>query len=86
MARTPLFVRPLTDAERQALEAALRSPDAVVRRRARILLASARGEHTGAIAATVGFSAQGVRRVIHAFAQEGLGVLQRRPTTPHAVA
>jgi transposase len=86
MARTPLFVRPLTDAERRALEAALRSPDAFVLRRAQILLASARGEHTGAIAATVGFSAQGVRQVIHAFAQDGLGVLQRRPPTPHTVA
>jgi transposase len=86
MARAPLFVRPLTDAERQALEAALRSPDAFVLRRAQILLASARGERTGAIATTVGFSAQGVRQVIHAFARDGLGVLQHRPTTPHNIS
>jgi transposase len=76
----------LTDAERQALEAALRSPDAFVLRRAQILLASARGERTGAIATTVGFSAQGVRQVIHAFAQDGLSVLQHRPTTPHTIS
>jgi hypothetical protein len=34
----------------------------------------------------VGFSGQAVRQVIHAFHQEGLGVLQRRPTTPHTLA
>jgi transposase len=80
-----LYVRPLREAEREALEAALRSPDAFVLRRAQILLASARGEQVGAIAATVGFSGQAVRQVIHAFHREGLGVLQRRPTAPHTL-
>jgi transposase len=86
MGKAPLFVRPLTDAEREALEAALRSSDAFVLRRAQILLASARGEQAGTIAATVGFSGQAVRQVIHAFHREGLGVLQRQPTTPHTLA
>src|SRR5579864_9848550 len=86
MGKAPLFVRALTDAEREALEAALRSPDAFVLRRAQILLASARGEPVGAIAAVVGFSGQAVRQVIHAFHREGLGVLQRRPTTPQTLA
>jgi hypothetical protein len=36
-------VRPLTDAERETLEANLRSPDAFVLRRAQIVLASAGG-------------------------------------------
>jgi hypothetical protein len=40
--QVPLFVRPLTDAERQALEAGLHSSDAFVLRRCQILLASAR--------------------------------------------
>jgi transposase len=78
MGRAPLFVRPLTGAEREALEAALRSSDAFVLRRAQILLASARGEQAGAIATVVGFSGQAVRQVIHAFHREGLGVLRRR--------
>jgi hypothetical protein len=86
MGKAPLYVRPLTDAERGALEAALRSPDAFVLRRAQILLASARGEPVGAIAVLVGFSGQAVRQVIHAFHQEGLGVLRRQPTTPHTLA
>jgi transposase len=82
MGKAPLNVRSLTDAEREALEAALRSSDAFVLRRAQILLASARGEQAGAIAATVGFSGQAVRQVIHAFHHQGLGVLQRRLTAP----
>src|SRR5579864_4821743 len=86
MGKAPLFVRPLTDAEREALEAALRSPDAFVLRRAQILLASARGAPVGAIAATVGFSGQAVRQVIHAFHQEGLGVLQRRSHRRHTLS
>jgi hypothetical protein len=52
--KAPLYVRSLTDAERQALEAAVRSSDAFVLRRAHILLASARGEPVGAIAVLVG--------------------------------
>jgi transposase len=85
MGKAPLFVRPLTDAEREALEAALRSSDAFVLRRAQILLASAGGEQVGPIATRLGYSGQAVRQVIHAFAQEGLGVLQRRPPTPHTL-
>jgi len=85
MGKAPLYVRPLTDAERAALEAALRSPDAFVLRRAQILLASARGEPVGAIAVTVGSSGQAVRQVIHAFHRQGLAVLQPRPRVPHTL-
>ncbi|HWE63912.1 MAG TPA: IS630 family transposase [Chloroflexota bacterium] len=63
----------------------MRSPDAFVLRRTQILLASARGEQVGAIAAVVGYSGQAVRQVIHAFEQEGLGVLEQRPRTPHTL-
>jgi hypothetical protein len=76
----PLFVRALTDAEREALEAALRSADAFVLRRAQILLASAQGEKVGVIAPRVGFSGQGVRDVLHTFNAQGLTVLQRGTT------
>jgi hypothetical protein len=44
-------VRPLTDAERQALSAGLRSKDTFVLHRCQILLASARGERAPQIAA-----------------------------------
>lgn len=39
--KPPIFVRPLSDAERETLKAGLRSPDAFVLRRCQILLASA---------------------------------------------
>ena len=82
MSRTrPLFVRPLTDAERQVLQDSLRANDAFVLRRAHIVLASAAGERSGQIAARVGFTTQGVRDVIHAYNRRGLGVL--RPGSHH---
>jgi transposase len=82
--QAPLLVRPLTDAERQALEAGLRSPRAFTLRRCQIVLASARGEHTPAIAAVLGCSDQTVRDAIHAFDRTGVGSLtpgSKRPRT-----
>ena len=81
----PLHVRPVTDAERCALEDSLRSPDAFVLRRAQIVLASAAGERVGQIAPRVGFSGQAVRNVIHAFNQRGLDILTRRSHHPGVV-
>jgi hypothetical protein len=84
MSPKPLDVRTLTDAECQALEAALRSPDAFVLRRAQILLASARKERVGALAASVGCSGQAIRPVIHTFHREGRPPsLQRQSTRTH---
>src|SRR5437868_5517949 len=80
MSTKPLYVRALTDAEREALEAALRSSDAFVLRRAQILLASARREPVSSIAPRVGFSGQAVRQVIHIFNHEGVAVLRRQST------
>jgi transposase len=85
--QAPLLVRPLTDAERQALEAGLRSSAAFTVRRSQIVLASARGEHTTTIAATLGCSDQTVRNAIHAFAARGVAALtpgSHRPQTLHA--
>ena len=84
--QAPLLVRPPTDAERRALEAGLRSSQAFTLRRAQILLASARGEHTPAIAAALGCSEQTVRDAIHAFAARGVAALlpgSKRPHTLH---
>jgi transposase len=81
--RPPLFVRPLTDAERQVLEAGLRSGLAFTLRRAQILLASARQEPVPRIARTMGCSEQSVRNTIHAFQQRGLAALQPSSHAPH---
>jgi len=86
MSRTrPLFVRPLTDAERQVLQDSLRTADAFVLRRAQIVLASAAGERSGQIAPRVGFTTQGVRSVIHAFNTRGLDILRPRSHHPGVV-
>src|SRR5688572_10781223 len=82
--QAPLMVRPPTDAERQALEAGLRSPVAFTLRRCQIVLASARGETVPAIARALGCSDQTVRNAIHAFAEAGVAALtpdSKRPRT-----
>ncbi len=81
----PLFVRPLTDAERRTLEKSVRAPDAFVLRRAQIVLASAVGERTGQIAPRVGFTPQAVRDVIRAFNARGLAILQRGSSRPGVI-
>jgi transposase len=85
--KRPIFVRPLTDAERGAVEAGLRSPDAFVLRRCQILRASARGETVPAIARGLGCDEQTVRNAVHAFAARGVAALapgSSRPRTRHA--
>jgi transposase len=81
----PIFVRPLTDAERQHLEAGLRSLDAFVLRRCQIILASARGERAPEIAQHLGCDSQTVRNAIRAFNQQGLASLSCGSSRPHTI-
>lgn len=81
--RKPIFVRSLSESEREQMEAGLRSNDAFVLRRCQIVLASARGQRAPAIAEMVGCDDETVRDVIRAFNERGLGVLQRGSTRPH---
>ena len=81
--RKPLFVRSLSEIEREQMEAGLRSNDAFVLRRCQIVLASARGQYAPTIAALVGCDDETVRDVIRTFNERGVGVLQRGSTRPH---
>jgi len=81
--RKPLYVRLLTEEERQQLAGGLRSSQAFVVRRCQIILASARGERAPAIAEAVGCDDETVRVVIRAFNERGLAALQRGSTRPH---
>ena len=74
--RPPIFVRPLTDAERRHLEAGLRSSEAFTLRRSQIVLASARGERPARIARQLGCGDQTVRNALHAFNARGPAALQ----------
>jgi transposase len=76
--KPPLYVRPLADAERDALKAGLRSSDAFTLRRSQILLASDRGETPPAIARQLGCASQTVRNAIRAFNDRGAAALQER--------
>jgi len=86
--RQPIFVRPFTGAEQQALNTGLRSSDAFVLRRCQMLLASARGQHARIIAANLGCDDQTVRNVIHGFNTRGLAILtpgSSRPLTAQPI-
>jgi transposase len=80
--KPPLFVRPLTEAERATLRQGLRSADAFTLRRCQILLQSGQGQRPTRIAAAVGCSAQAVRDALRAFAAQGLACLRRKSTAP----
>src|SRR4051812_34286411 len=81
----PLFVRPLTDDERAALRAGLRSPDAFTLRRCQVLLASADGLRPAQVAERYGCASQSVRNAIRAFAAEGTDCLTEKSHRPKSV-
>jgi transposase len=80
--KPPLFVRSLTEPERQHLETELHSTDAFRLRRAQVLLASARGLTPPRIADLLGGCEQNARNVIHAFNAVGLECLTRKSNRP----
>jgi transposase len=81
--KRPIYVRPLSDAERETLKAGLRSADAFTLRRCQLLLASARGENAYRIAHELGCNPQTARNAIHAFNERGLRQGSKRPHTVH---
>src|SRR5512144_2734067 len=83
--RKPIYSRLLNAAEREALQAGLRSTDVFVLRRCQILLASDRGEAVPPIAHRVGCDEQTVRNVIHAFNRIGKAALTRHSRRPHTI-
>jgi transposase len=84
--RPPIFVRTLTESERDRLEIGLRSQDVFVVRRCQILLASDRGEWVPRIAEMLGCNDQTVRNVVRRFEQDGLDAcLTRRSSRAHTM-
>lgn len=84
--KRPIYVRPLSDAERESLEAGLRSPDAFTLRRSQILLASDAKQNVYQIAANLGCNPQTARNAIHKFDEEGIeATLERGSRVPHDV-
>jgi transposase len=83
--RPPIFVRPITEVERHALETGIRSADAFVLRRCQILLASARGQRPPQIAQQLGCDDQTVRHAIRAFNAAGITCLRKGVSRPHTI-
>ncbi len=83
--KAPLFVRELRPAERETLEAGLRSKDAFTLRRSQILLASAERQTATLIAAQLKCASQTVRNSLHAFEARGIACLQPGSTVPLSV-
>src|ERR671911_559276 len=80
--RPPIFVRSLSDTEKEQLETALRSKDAFVMRRAQVILASERGERAPQIARSLGCGSQTARGAIHDFKERGLSALAAKTSRP----
>jgi Winged helix-turn helix len=80
--KPPLYIRHVTDEERAALTAGLRSSEAFTVRRCQILLASAEREKPAGIAQTLRCAPQTVRNVLHAFNARGLACVQRGSNVP----
>jgi transposase len=82
----PIFVRELTNEEREALQAGLRSSEVFTVKRSQMLLASARGLTATEIAELIGCSTQNVRMVIRAFDERGLASLHQQSKRPKSAA
>ena len=78
----PLFTREITQSERSALEAGLRSKEAFVLRRCQVLLASASGQKPAQIASPLACASQTARNAIRAFNTHGLTCLTEGSTRP----
>lgn len=80
----PLYIRDLSEEEKQGLEAGLQSSSAFTMRRCQILLHSANGLKSSQIAERLLCSDETVRVAIHAFHNEGLACLEEKSHRPHS--
>ena len=83
--KAPIFVRPLTDAERGAVAAGLRSSDAFTLRRCQIVRASADGVPIPPISRNLCCDEQTVRNGVHAFNAAGTRALTKGSSWAHTI-
>jgi transposase len=82
MKKEPIFVREITEEEKQVLEKDNRAADACEMKRAQILLASSQGLTTFGIEKQFGYSVEYARQMIHRFNREGIKCLKRKSSAP----
>jgi transposase len=81
--KQPIFVRELSETEKNQLEQGLQSSAAFTVRRCQILLSSAQHKTAQQIAEELHISDQCAREAIHAFEREGLACLQEKSHARH---
>ncbi len=82
MRKEPIFVRAMSEEEKQVLDKAKRATDACEMKRSQILLVSSQGLTTVAIEKQFGYSAEYARQMIHRFNSEGTSCLKRKSSAP----
>src|SRR5262245_30320176 len=82
--KPPTYVRTLTAAQRQQLQAGLRAADAFTVRRCQILLASADVQRAASIARNLHCAVGTVHYALRAFQREGLACLHEKSSRPHS--
>ncbi len=82
MRREPIFIRAMSEEERQILEKACRATDACEMKRSQILLASSQRLTTTGIEKRFGYSAEYARQMIHRFNGQGIECLTRKSSAP----
>lgn len=82
MKKEPIFVRAMSEEEKQVLEKARRTSDACQMKRSQILLASSQGLTTTGIEKQFGYSAEYARQMIHRFNEQGIECLKRKSSAP----
>ena len=82
MKKEPIFVRAMSEEEKQVLEKARRASDACQMKRSQILLASSQRLTTTAIEKQFGYSAEYARQMIHRFNKQGIECLTRKSSAP----
>ena len=80
--KTPIFIRPLSEEERERLREGLRSKDSFTMRRSQILLASSGGERAPKIAFNLGCASQTARDAINDFNERGFDSLRAKSSRP----
>src|ERR671912_1057246 len=80
--KTPIFVRSLSEKERETLQTGLRSKDAFTLRRSQMLLASSKGNEVPQIAENLGCGQQTVRDAIHDFNARSVDALAAKSSRP----
>ena len=80
-----IYVRSLTEEDREEIEIGLRNKDSFVLRRSQVLFFSAEGLSIDEIAQRVGYHRETVRLLIKAFNEKGVAVLKKGSKRPHNI-